>query len=156
MVLLLGFLYRLACAGLLGAQVFFAAAAAQVVFPPEVAALPRDDARRQAAAEAVGAMLARLDGATLTLTALAVLCALLLGARRAAIAPLLAGLCAAASAGWVTPAIHALRLSGEVASKKFGTLHAVSSCLLLLEILLLAVATFQAPGFALDLRHRQD
>jgi hypothetical protein len=156
MVQVLGFLYRLACAGLLGAQVFFAAAATRVVFSPEVAALPRGDPRRQAAAEAVGAMLARLDAATLALTALAVLCALLLGVRRAAIAPLLAGICAAASAGFVTPAIHAMRLSGEVTSKTFGILHAVSSSLLLLEILLLAVATFQAPGFALDLGHRQD
>jgi hypothetical protein len=148
MARLLRFLYRLCCAGLLGAQVFFAAGAAPVVFSPAVAALPRDDARRQAAADLVGAMLSRLDGAALALTALAVLCALLLGARRAAIPPLLAGLCAAASAAWATPSIHALRLAGETASRQFGIMHGVSSGLLLMEIFLLAVATFLSPGSA--------
>ena len=63
------FLYRFCCGGLVGAQLFFAAVAAQVVFPRDVAALPRDHPRRQLAADLVGSMLARLDAATLALTA---------------------------------------------------------------------------------------
>jgi hypothetical protein len=50
------FLYLLSCGALVGGQLFFAAVAAQVVFPREVAALPRDDPRRQLAADLVGAM----------------------------------------------------------------------------------------------------
>ena len=103
------FLYRLCCGGLLGAQLFFAAVAAQVVFPREVAALPRDHPRRQLAADLVGSMLARLDAGTIVFTALAAVCAIVLGRRRGAVAPLLAGLCALGSSLLVTPAIHALR-----------------------------------------------
>src|SRR5207248_8941763 len=91
------FLYRLSCGSLFGAQLFFAAVAAQVVFPRDVAALPREHPRRQLAADLVRAMLTRLDAATLALTAVAVVCALVLSRPRSAIAPLLAGVCAAAS-----------------------------------------------------------
>ena len=137
--------YRLSCAALFGAQLFFAAGAAQVVFAREVAELPRDDARRLFAADAIGAMLQRLDAATLLLTALAVVCALQLSRRRSAALPLIAGLCALASAALVTPAIHAMREAGEVGQPKFGLLHAASSLLLLLEMALLAVAAWRAP-----------
>jgi hypothetical protein len=137
--------YRLSCAALLGAQLFFAAVAAQVVFSREVAALPRDDARRLLAADAIGAMLARLDAATLSLGAAAVVCAILLGRRRAAALPLLAALCALASAALITPAIHAMRDAGQVALAKFGMLHGASSLLLLLEMVLLLVAAVRAP-----------
>jgi hypothetical protein len=139
------FLYRLCCGGLFGAQLFFAAVAAQVVFSSEVAALPREHPRRQLAADLVGSMLARLDAATIALTAVAVVCAIVLGRRRGGIAPLLAGLCALASAAWVTPAIHAMRSAGLTASGRFGLLHGVSSALLVLEMALLAVAVWRAP-----------
>jgi hypothetical protein len=139
------FLYRLCCGGLFGAQLFFAAVAAQVVFPSEVAALPREHPRRQLAADLVGSMLARLDAATIALTAVAVVCAIVLGRRRGGIAPLLAGLCALASAAWVTPAIQAMRGAGLTASGRFGLLHGVSSALLVLEMVLLAVAVWRAP-----------
>jgi hypothetical protein len=139
------FLYRLSCGGLFGAQLFFAAVAAQVVFPAEVAALPRDHPRRQLAADLVGAMLARLDAGTLAFTAVAVVCAIVLGRRRLAIAPLLAGLCALASALWVTPAIHAMRAAEATTSGRFGLLHGVSSGLLVLEMILLVVAVWRAP-----------
>lgn len=144
------FLYLLCCAGLVGAQLFFAAAAAQVAFPPEVAALPRDDPRRQLAADLVGAMLARLDAATVALTAVVVVCALVLDRRRAAIAPLLAGLCALTSALLVTPSIHALRVAGNTSSARFGLLHGVSSGLLVLEMVLLAIAAWQVLKSAQD------
>ena len=136
------FLYQLSCGGLFGAQLFFAAVAAQVVFPREVAGLARDHPRRQLAADLVGSMLARLDAATIALTAVAVICAFALGRPRGAIAPLLAGLCAVASAALITPAIHAMRAAGTTASGRFGLLHGVSTGLLLLEMILLAVAVF--------------
>jgi hypothetical protein len=141
------FLYLLVCGGLLGAQLFFAAVAAQVAFPREVAALPRDDPRRQLAADLVGGMLSRLDGATIAGAAVAVACAFLAARRTAAIAPLLAGLCAVVSAWLVTPAIHALRAAGTTASRRFGLLHAASSGLLVLEMVLLAVAVWQGSRF---------
>ena len=139
------FLYRLCCGGLFGAQLFFAAAAAQVAFPREVAALPRSDPRRQFAADLVGGMLARLDAATIALVAVAVVCALSLGRRRAAIAPLLAGLCAVTSAVLITPAIQTMRAAGVTDSGRFGVLHGVSSGLLVVEMALLAVAVWRAP-----------
>jgi hypothetical protein len=139
------FLYRLCCGGLVGAQIFFAAVAAQVAFPSEVAALPREHPRRQLAADLVGVMLSRLDAATLACTAVAVVCAILLGRWRAAIAPLLAGLCAAASALLVTPAIHSMREAGQTGSGRFGLLHGLSSGLLILEMILLAAALWKAP-----------
>lgn len=139
------FLYRLCCGGLFGAQLFFAAAAAQTVFPGEVAALPRDHPRRQLAADLVGGMLARLDAATIVLTAVAVACALVLGRRRAAIAPLLAGLCAVTSAVLITPAIQSMRAAGVTDSRRFGALHGLSSALLVVEMALLAVAVWRAP-----------
>jgi hypothetical protein len=148
MTSLLSRVYPLLCGGLCGAQLFFAAVAAQMVFPREVAALPRDDARRTLAADLVGAMLARLDAATLALSALAIVCAVLLSQRRAALLPLLAGLCAAASVGLVTPRIHALREAGQTGLPRFGLLHAVSSCLLLAEMIMLAVAALRSPGSA--------
>jgi hypothetical protein len=140
------FLYQLSCGALVGAQLFFAAVAAQVAFPREVAALPREHPRRQLAADLVGAMLARLDAATLALAAVAVACAIVLGRPRSAIAPLLAGLCAAISALAVTPAIHSMRAAAETASGRFGLLHGVSSALLVMEMILLALALWRAPG----------
>jgi hypothetical protein len=139
------FLYRLCCGGLLGAQLFFAAVATQAVFPRQVAALPRDHPRRQLAADLVGSMLARLDAATIAFTAVAVVCALVLARRSCGIAPLLAGLCALASAALITPAIQAMRAADLTASGRFGLLHGVSSSLLLLEMILLAVAVWRAP-----------
>jgi len=139
------FLYRLCCAGLFGAQIFFAAVAAQTVFPKDVSALPREHPRRQLAADLVGAMLARLDAGTLALSAVAVLCAVFLGRWRSAIAPLLAGLCAAASALLVTPAIHSMREAGQTGTGRFGLLHGVSSVLLILEMILLAIALWKTP-----------
>ena len=137
------FLYRLCCGGLLGAQLFFAAVAAQVVFSREVAALPRDHPQRQLAANLVGSMLAGLDAGSIAFTALAAVCAIVLGRRRAALAPVLTGLCALGSSLMVTPAIHALRAAGETASGRFGMLHGVSLALLVLEMILLAVALWQ-------------
>jgi len=142
------FLYLLSCGALFGAQLFFAAVAAQTAFPAEVAALPRDDPRRQLAADLVGAMLARLDAATIVGTAVAVVCAILLGRRWAAVAPLLAGLCALASASLVTPAIHAMRAAGATGSRRFGLLHGASSALLVLEMILLAIAVWQGARFS--------
>lgn len=139
------FLYRLSCGSLFGAQLFFAAVAAQVVFPRDVAALPREHPRRQLAADLVGAMLARLDAATLALTALAVVCAVAIGRPRSAIAPLLAGLCAAISALAVTPAIQSMRAAAETTSGRFGLLHGISSALLVLQMILLALALCRAP-----------
>ncbi|GAC1340694.1 MAG: hypothetical protein NVSMB23_11320 [Myxococcales bacterium] len=149
-------LYRVITAGLFGAQLFFAAVAAQVVFSREVAARPHADPLRVQAADAIGAMLARLDAATLAGSAIAVLCAVLLarggpqgvGRRttgtsgmRAALLPLLAGACALCSAFGTTPAIHALRAAGRTAEPAFGRLHALSSSLLLVEMLLLLLAS---------------
>jgi hypothetical protein len=131
------FLYRLSCAGLFGAQLFFAAVAAQAAF--------HGGLERHLAGDLVGAMLARLDSATLAFTALAVLCAVLLGKIRKAGAPLLAGLCAAASAFLITPAVHALRASGETASPAFARLHAASAVLLVAEMLLLLAALWFSP-----------
>jgi hypothetical protein len=140
------FLYVLCCGGLFGAQLFFAAVAAQVVFPKDVAELSRDHPRRQLAADLVGSMLARLDAATIALSAVAVVCAFVLSRPRHAIAPLLAGICALASALLVTPGIHAMREAGATASGRFAALHAVSSSLLVLEMILLAVALWRAPA----------
>ncbi len=141
----LSFAYRFFCLSLCGAQVFFAAVAAQAVFPAEVAALPREHPRRVLAADLVGAMLARLDAGTLALTGLAVACALLLPRKRAAVLPLLAGLCALASAALITPAIHVMREAGQTALPRFGMLHGLSSGLLLIEIILLFAAGLRAP-----------
>ena len=139
------FLHRLSCAGLAGAQIFFAAVAARLVFPTSIAALPREAPQRQAAADLVGAMLARLDAATLIFCAAAVACALSSRLRRAAaVLPVCAGLCAAMSASVVTPRIHALRAAGETATPAFGLLHATSSALLLLEIVLLCAAMWHS------------
>ena len=126
------FLYRLCCGTLLGAQLFFAAVAAQIAF--------RSGLDRRVAGDLVGAMLARLDSAALALTAVAVLCAVLIGRRRLAVPPLLAGVCAAVSALLVTPAIHAMREAGEMAGPRFGMLHGLSNALLLVEMILLAIA----------------
>lgn len=142
--------FRLACALLAGAQLFFAAVAAQVVFPAEVAALPRADPRRQLAADLVGGMLVRLDAAALAGCALAVLCAVLLwrragGSLRPALFPLLAGACALASTLGTTPAIQAMRAAGQTAGPQFGKLHALSSSLLVFEVILLLAAFARAP-----------
>jgi hypothetical protein len=134
------FLYRLSCAGLLGAQVFFAAVAAQVPF--------RAGLERRVAGDLAGAMLQRLDSAALAICAIAVLCAVLLGRRRLAVPPLLAGTCALLSSIVVTPKIHALRVAGETGSPTFGRLHAVSAVLLLTQVGLLIVAVWLAPGSA--------
>ena len=61
---------------------------------------------------------------------------------------LLAGLCAALSAAVITPKIHAMREAGETALPRFGLLHAVSSCLLLAEMIILIVAAVRAPESA--------
>src|SRR5947209_18257424 len=100
------FLYRLSCGALLGAQIFFAAVAAQIAF--------RSGLDRRVAGDLVGAMLARLDSAALALTAVAVLCAVLIGRRRLPEAAGRPGVCAAVSALLVTPAIHAIRIGGDV------------------------------------------
>ena len=142
------FVYLLVCGGLLGAQLFFAAVAAQAVFPREVAALPRDEPRRQLAADLVGTMLSRLDGATIAGAAVAVACAFVASRRSAALAPLLAGLCAVVSAWLITPAIHAMRAAGTTSVRRFGLLHAASTVLLFVEMILLAIAVWQGarPG----------
>jgi hypothetical protein len=135
-------IFRVLCALLAGGQLFFAAVAAQVVFPRAVAELPRTEPRRTLAADLVGAMLARLDAATIVITALAVLLAVSGGRRKLSLLPLAAGLCAVASAFWFTPQIHAMRAAGQTAGARFGMLHGISSSLLLLEMILLAIAAF--------------
>lgn len=134
------FLYRLSCAGLLGAQVFFAAVAAQVAFQAGL--------ERRIAGDLAGAMLQRLDSAALAICAVAVLCAVVVGRRRLAVPPLLAGICALVSTMVVTPKIHALRMAGQTGSPLFGRLHGVSAGLLILEMVLLLVAVWLAPGSA--------
>lgn len=145
------FLFRLVAGALFGAQLFLAAIAAQAIFTREVAALPPADPRRRAAADLIGVLLARLDLLTLTLTAVAALCAIVLArrgiasARLAAVPVLLAGLAALVSSAAVTPAVHALRRAGDTASPRFGQLHAASSLLLLAELVLLLAALWMAP-----------
>ena len=134
--------FRLLCALLAGGQLFFAAVAAQVVFPRAVAELPRNEPRRVLAADLVGAMLARLDAVVMMGAAVALVLGVAMGRRRILLLPLIAGLCAAASAFWITPQIHALREAGQSGTPRFGMLHGVSSSLLLLEMILLAVAAF--------------
>jgi hypothetical protein len=134
--------YRMLCAALFGALLFFSTVAAQAVFPAEVAALPHGHPRKMLAADLVGIMLARLDAVTLFTTAVALVLALRLGRRRAALLPLCAGLCALASVLAFTPAIHAMRDAGQTALPKFGLLHAASAGLLLAEMILLAAAAW--------------
>jgi len=74
-----------------------------------------------------------------------VVCAIALGRPRNAIAPLLAGLCAAISALAVTPAIQSMRAAAETTSGRFGLLHGISSALLVLQMILLALALCRAP-----------
>ena len=148
-------IYRLVVSALLGAQLFFAAVAAQRIFSPEVAALPRGDPRRTLAADLVGQLLGPLDAATLVGGSLCVLLAVLLSraqaarqlpsraSLRAAIPPLLAALCASASALGTTPAIHAMREAGRTGEPRFGMLHGLSSGLLLLEMALLLFAALR-------------
>jgi Domain of unknown function (DUF4149) len=145
---LLPSLYRLLAAALLGAQLFFAAVAAQKVFPKEVAALPRSEPRRVLAADLVGQMLGVLDPATMVCSALCACLAVLLrraGEARllAALPPLLVALCAAASAFGTTPAIQAMRAAGATGEPRFGMLHGISSSLLVLEMLLLLWASLR-------------
>jgi hypothetical protein len=135
-------IFRLLCALLAGGQLFFVAIAAQVVFPRSVADLPRGDQRRVLSADLVGSMLSRLDTATLVISAVALVLAVASGRRRLALLPLVVGLCAAASAFWITPQIHALREAGQTGTPRFGMLHGISSSVLLLEMILLAVAAF--------------
>jgi uncharacterized protein DUF4149 len=135
-------IFRLLCGLLAGGQLFFVAIAAQVVFPRSVAGLPRTEPRRQLAADLVGSMLARLDAVALVVSALAVVLAIASGRRRLALLPLAVGLCAAASVFWITPQIHALREAGQTGTPRFGMMHGVSSSLLLLELILLAIAAF--------------
>ena len=147
----LAFVYLLSSGLLLGAQAFFAAVAAQAAFPRETAALPQGDPARTAAADLVGKMLGALDRWTLAGSAVAVICAVLLGrqgvpgANRAAIPPLVAGVLAALSMAVVTPAIQALRAAGTTKTSAFGLLHAASSIGLLMEIALFALALWMAP-----------
>ena len=135
-------IFRILCALLAGGQLFFVAIAAQVVFPRAVADLPRGEPRRVLAADLVGSMLARLDTTTLLVSALAVVLAVAGGRRRTALLPLAAGLCAALSAFWTTPQIHALRAAGQTSGGRFGMLHGISSSVLLLEMILLAIAAW--------------
>jgi hypothetical protein len=146
------YLYRLAAGLLVGAQVYFAAVAAPAAFPRDVAALPPGDPARTAAANLVGAQLASLDRMTLLLCAVAALGAIALArmgvasARIAAVPVLLVGLCALVSSEWVTPRIHALRAAAQTQAPEFARLHAVSTSLLGLEIVLLLVALWVAPA----------
>ena len=100
----------------------------------------------------LGAQLASLDRMTLLFCALAALSAIVLArtglpsARVAAIPALLAGVCALFSSSFVTPRIHALRAAGETQLPEFGRLHAISTGLLGVEILLLLVALWVAPA----------
>jgi hypothetical protein len=148
---LCAFLYRLSAGLLLGADVYFAAVAAPAAFPREVAALPAGHPLRSAAANLVGTQLAALDRMTLLFCAVAALCAIALArsgmpsARAAAVPVLLAGLCALVSSSFVTPRIHALRDAGQTHLAEFGRLHATSTALVGVEILLLLVALWVAP-----------
>jgi hypothetical protein len=152
MIRVFAYVYRLAAGLLLGAQVYFAMVAAPAAFPREVAALPAGSPARTAAANLVGAQLASLDRMTLLFCALATLSAIALArmgvasARAAAVPVLLTGLCALASSEWVTPRIHALRAAGQTQLPEFGRLHAVSTALLGVEIVLLLVALWVAPA----------
>jgi hypothetical protein len=119
-------IYRLLCAALVGAQIFFVVAA-QVAF----------SVARPQAGEVVGSLLARIDAATLVVSAALVLLA---GRRPAALLPLGAGLCAAASVLYFTPQIHAMRLAGQTSGPRFGMFHGLSAGLLLIEMILLAIA----------------
>lgn len=151
MIRLCAYLYRVAAGLLLGAQAYFAAVAAPAAFPREVAALPAGHPLRTAAANLVGVQLAALDRMTLLFCALAALCAIVLAragmpaSRAAAVPALLTGLCALVSSSFVTPRIHALRDSGQTQLAEFGRLHAISTGLLGVEILLLLVALWVAP-----------
>ena len=149
MTRLCAFLYRLSAGLLLGAQVFFAAVAAPAAFPREVAALPPGHPLRNAAADLVGTQLAALDRMTLLFCALAALSAIVLartGLPSARVAAIPALLCALFSSSFVTPRIHALRAAGETQLPEFGRLHAISTGLLGVEILLLLVALWVAPA----------
>jgi Domain of unknown function (DUF4149) len=156
-------LYRLIASSLFGAQLFFAAVAAQKVFSSEVAALPRGDPRRTLAADLVGQMLSSLDAITILGCAVCVLLAFRSlptaaplpstaapsatasaaerPSHRAALLPLVAGLCALASAFGTTPVIHSLRDANRTAEPLFGILHASSTLLLFTEMLLLVFAS---------------
>lgn len=116
---------RALSAALLGAQIFFAAVAAQAAF-----AVARPSAR-----ELVGYMIARIDGAALVVCAILVF---LMRRRRAALLPLGAALCALLSVAWLTPKIHSM----TAGQPGFGLLHGVSSSLLLVEMILLAIAAW--------------
>ena len=151
MTRLCAYLYRLSAGLLLGAQIYFAAVAAPAAFPREVAALPPGSPARTRAADLVGAQLASLDRMTLLFCAIAALCAIMLAragtpsARVAAVPVLLAGLCALTSSEWVTPHIHALRAAGQTQLPQFGRLHAFSTSLVAVEMVLLLVALWVAP-----------
>lgn len=116
---------RVLSALLLGAQLFFSAVAAQAAF-----AVARPVAR-----DLVGYMLPRLDGATIVICASLVF---LLRDGRLALAPLFAGLCALASIAWLTPLIHSM----TPGMPRFGMMHGISSSLLLVEMILLAITAF--------------
>ena len=152
MLKLLAFGYRLPLAALFGAQLFFAAVAAPTAFTREIAALPSGHPLKNAAAILVGRQLGALDRMALAFAALAVLCAVLLArqgitsALRAALPPLLIGLCAAASTALVTPAIQALREQGGTGTPLFGRLHALSTALVAVEMLLGGLALWRAPA----------
>ncbi|HUJ28791.1 MAG TPA: DUF4149 domain-containing protein [Myxococcales bacterium] len=136
---MLRFIYRLSTAGMLGAIVFFAAVASQAAFR---SGLITD---RGVSGNLVGAMLARLDAATLAFSALAVLCAVVLGQPRRALLPLGAGLLAAVSAFVITPMVHAMREAGQTGTPAFGRMHGISAMLMLVEMLLLALALWFEP-----------
>ena len=132
------FLYRLCTAGTLGAQIFFAAVAAQVAFRSGLV-------ERQVSGNLVGAMLSKMDAATMAFSAIAVVSAVLLGQPRRALLPLVAGLLAVISAFVITPAVHAMRESGQIGTPAFGRLHGISSTMMLVEMILLALAVWFEP-----------
>jgi len=143
--------FRFLCAAQAGAQLFFIAAATQVIFPPQVALLPHENSRRTLAADLVGQLLVRLDSASLVVSGAAVLLSLWLwrlgeSSSRRALQPLLAGLCALASMLGTTPAIQLLRAANRTGDPLFGKLHGLSSGLLLCELLLFAWAALAPSG----------
>jgi len=140
--------FRFLCGAQAGAQLFFTIAATQVIFSSEIAALPHEDPRRILAADQVGQLLGRVDAMTIVVTFVTFLLAWLIANRegvslRRALPPMLAGLCAIASIFGTTPAIHALRAANRTGELRFGLMHALSSTLLILEMLLFAWAALR-------------
>ena len=140
--------FRFLCGAQAGAQLFFTIAATQVIFSSEIAALPHEDPRRTLAADQVGQLLARVDTMTIIVSFVTFCVAWSIANQkrvslRRALPPLLAGLCAITSIFGTTPAIHALRATNRTGELRFGLMHALSSTLLILEMLLFAWAALR-------------